>query len=254
MSGALGVGAVQQAAQADRAVLHQQAALDVVDHLGDGDGFLIDVEDGALAQAGEDLLEDADEVDGVGGDLLFHTSDGSFAGGLLAEEVAHAGIGPGGFFDLLFLQQHLRGGLEALVLEQALDQFAAGVFGVGAGDVGRIARQQRLRLDVDEQRGHVDELAGGVDVGLLELVAVVEKLRGEQRDGDVVDVDILLADEVEQEIERAVVDLADGDGEGRLRGFLLGRFLGGGVGLGALGFGWRGDGAGLEGEGLGRGG
>ncbi len=52
------------------------------------------------------------------------------AGGL--EEGRHAGVGPGGFLDLLLLQQHLRGGLEALVLEQALDELAAGVFGVGA--------------------------------------------------------------------------------------------------------------------------
>ena len=46
-----------------------EAAFDVVDHLGDGDGVLVDVEDWAFAQAVEDLLEDADEVDGVGGDL-----------------------------------------------------------------------------------------------------------------------------------------------------------------------------------------
>ena len=69
---------------------------------------------------------------------------------------------------------------------------------------------------MDEQRGHVDELAGGVDVGLLEVVGVVEELAGDAGDGDVVDVDVLLADEVEQEVERAVVDLAYGDGEGGL--------------------------------------
>ena len=136
----------------------------------------------------------------------------------VAAEVLHAGIGPGGLFDLLFLEEHLGGGLEALVLEETLDQFAARVFGVAADDVAGIARKEGLRLDVDQERGHVDELAGGVDVDLLEVLGVVEKLAGDAGDGNVVDVDVLLADEVEQKIERAVVDLADGDGEGRLRG------------------------------------
>ena len=55
----------------------------------------------------------------------------------------------------------------------------------------------------------------------LKLMRVLEELRGDARDGDVVDVDVLLADEVEQKVERAVVDLADGDGERRLRGLLF---------------------------------
>ena len=67
--GALGVGVVQQAAERDGLVLHDQAPLYVVDHLRDGDGLLIDIEHGASAQAAEHLAEDADEVDRVGGDL-----------------------------------------------------------------------------------------------------------------------------------------------------------------------------------------
>ena len=97
---------------------------------------------------------------------------------------------------------------------------------------------------MDEQRGDVDELAGGVDVGVLEVVGVLEELGGDAGDGDVVDVDVLLADEVEQEVEGAVVDLADGDAEGGLRGFV--------AGLVALAFGlggWWGCGGVLEGEG-----
>ena len=160
----------------------------------------------------------------------------------VAAEVLHAGIGPGGLFDLLLLEEHLRGGLEALVLEEALDEFAARVFGFAAEDVGGVAREQGLRLDVDEQRGHVDELAGGVDVDLLEVVGVLEELAGDAGDGDVVDVDVLLADEVEQEVEGAVVDLAYGDGEGRLRGFFL--FLLFVLGAGAFWFGSGGTGLG----------
>ena len=127
------------------------------------------------------------------------------------------GLRPGGLFDLLLLHQHLRRGLEALVLEQPLHQLAPRVFGVAAEDVAGIARQQRLRLDVNQQRGHVDELARRVHVGLLQLMRVVEKLAGDARNRNVVDVDVLLADQVEQQIERPVVDLAHGDRERRLR-------------------------------------
>jgi len=74
--GGLGVGVAKEFAEGDGAVLHEQAAFDVVDHLGDGDGVLIDVEDGALAQTIEDVAKDADEVDGVGSDLLFHIERG----------------------------------------------------------------------------------------------------------------------------------------------------------------------------------
>ena len=116
-----------------------------------------------------------------------------------------------------FCVEHLGGVLEALVLEQALDEFAARIFGFALATLGGRARQQHLALDVDEQRRGVDEVAGDVDVGVLEVLDVGEKLRGDFRDGDVVDVDVLLADEVEQEVEGAVVDLADDDGKGEGR-------------------------------------
>jgi hypothetical protein len=57
------------------------------------------------------------------------------------------GIAQHRFFDLLFLQQHLRRGLEALVLEQPVDQFIARIF-LRVRRSERIARQQHLRLDV----------------------------------------------------------------------------------------------------------
>ena len=106
-----------------------------------------------------------------------------------------------------FCEEHLGGGFEALVLEEALDEFAARVFGFAAGDVAGVAGEKCLRFDVDQERGHVDELAGGVDIGLLQVLGVFEELAGDAGDGNVVDVDVLLADEVEEEIEGAVVDL-----------------------------------------------
>ena len=108
------------------------------------------------------------------------------------------------------------------------------------------AGEERLALDVDEERGHVDEVACGVDVGLLEVMGVVEKLAGDAGDGNVVDVDILLADEVEEEVHGAVVNVAYGDGEGGLGCFFFFPGLGGAFWVG----GWGLDGAGFQGEGL----
>jgi len=74
---------------------------------------------------------------------------------------------------------------------------------LGAGQ--RVGRQQHLRFDQDERGGHVQEICGDVDVQLFELVEVVQILTGDFGDGDVVDVHLLLADQVEQQIERAFV-------------------------------------------------
>ncbi len=98
------------------------------------------------------------------------------------------GGGPRGLFDLLLLEEHLGGGLEALVLEEALDELAARkealdelaarIFGV-AGDVGWVSGQEGLGLDVDEERGHVDELAAESTSVCWRVMGVVEELRGD---------------------------------------------------------------------------
>ena len=141
---------------------------------------------------------------------------------LIVLELAQAGIGPGGGLEHLLLLQHLGGVLEALMLQQPLDQLAArvlgGLFGAGGG-----ARQQHLALDVDEQRGGVDKLAGHVHVAGLELVDVGQKLGRDLGDGNVVDVDVLLADQVQQQVERTVVDLVHDHREGREISFVVPR-------------------------------
>ena len=69
---------------------------------------------------------------------------------------------------------------------------------------------------MDQQRGGVNELAGHVHVSSPELVHVCQKLRRDPRDGNVVDVDGLLADQVQQQIERAIINLAHKNRKGRL--------------------------------------
>src|SRR6202035_1625246 len=82
----------------------------------------------------------------------------------------------------------------------------------GGGE--RVGREEHFGFDVDERGGHVDEFGGDVDVLNFELVEVVEVLRGDFGDLDVVDVHFLLFDEVEQEIEGTFVH-RDGDFVGR---------------------------------------
>ena len=104
---------------------------------------------------------------------------------------------------LLALVQQLGGRLELLVLEQPAHQRVARIF-LLALDAGRRfrPRQQHLRLDVNERRGHHEELAGDVEVELLHQLDRVEVLLRDERDRDVVDVHLVLLDEVQQQIER----------------------------------------------------
>ncbi len=106
--------------------------------------------------------------------------------------------------DLLALVKELRGALEFFVLDQAMHEVRARVFlFLGAGQ--RIGRQQHFRFDVDQRRGHVNEVGRDVHVQLFELVQIFQILARDFGDRDVVDVDFLLLDQIEQQIERAVV-------------------------------------------------
>ncbi len=100
--------------------------------------------------------------------------------------------------------QQLGGGLELLMFEQPPDQRIARVFRVRIVGLRRVgARQQHPALDVNQRRGHHQELAGDVEVELLHQAEVREVLLGDQRDRDVVDVDLILLDQVDEQIERA---------------------------------------------------
>ena len=76
---------------------------------------------GPVPRALQNVAKDAHQVDRVGGDLRLQRAASSF-------ELAHPGIGPGRRFQQLLLLQHLRGVLEALMLQQPLHQLAARIF------------------------------------------------------------------------------------------------------------------------------
>ena len=70
--------------------------------------------------------------------------------------------------------------------------------------VGIRTRKQRARLDVNQRRGHHQELPGHVEVHLFHQLDVAEILLGDERDRDVVDVDLALANQMQEEIERTL--------------------------------------------------
>ena len=95
-----------------------------------------------------------------------------------------------------------------LVLEQAAHQFGARIlprfFTVGP-------RQQHLRLDAQQTRGHLEIICRFVQG---ERADARQELLGDASDGNVVNVELLVADERQQKIERAgeVAQLNDKSG------------------------------------------
>ena len=148
----------------------------------------------------QNFPEDPHQVDGVGRDLLL--------GALFRTKLPHRRIGPGGGFDLLLLQQHLGRVLEALVLQQPLHQLAPRILLLPVGPFRRHARKKHAALDVDQQRSHINEVRRRIHLGLLQALHVGQKLGRDPADGDVVDIDVLLADQVQQQVQRPVVHLA----------------------------------------------
>ncbi len=96
----------------------------------------------------------------------------------------------------------LRGELHLLVFEQAAHEFGARVFGFLAG-IGLLDRQQHARLDLDQHRRHQQIFGREFEIGLAQLVDVAEVLHGDIRHRDVEHVEVLLADQVQQQIQRA---------------------------------------------------
>ena len=125
------------------------------------------------------------------------------------------------------LGEGLRDLLEAAVLEQPLDQLLPRVFLGLAGGLRR-PREQHLGLDVDQQRGLVDVLAGDVEVQLLHEPEIRVELVADRRHRDVGDLHPVELDQVQQQVERPLEDRQmdlPGLGQCRLRAFALRRGL-----------------------------
>ena len=90
--------------------------------------------------------------------------------------------------------------LEALVLEQAGQELRARI-GAFRFLGPALHRDQRARLDPRERCGHHQIFGCNVEVELAHEREVLEVLLGHAGDRDLGDIDLILADEMEQEVE-----------------------------------------------------
>ncbi len=109
----------------------------------------------------------------------------------------------------LALVEFARGILVFFVLNELADQFPSWIGFVlillGAWWL-KIQRKQFAALDVDERCGHDKELPGQFEVEFDGGVDVREKLVGDQFERHIINVDLILANEEKQKIERPLED------------------------------------------------
>src|SRR5512134_522977 len=193
----------EQAVEPDRSVL-PDAIQEERDRVGDREPVHEDLVRLVLRHPLEDVLEGGDEVrQGQLGDHDLVARD------LLGLEIPREHVPP----QDRPVGEPGRGLLEFLVLDQAPGELGAHDLRVFLRLQLRVgARQQRLRLHVDQGRGHHKELARDVEIERLQRFEVREVLLRDPRDRDVVDVELVLADQVQQEVERPLEDFqADRD-------------------------------------------
>lgn len=99
-------------------------------------------------------------------------------------------------YEILVVQDHGQF-LDPPKGQKSLDQFLSGIslFCFGAW-------KQHFRLELQEPRRHPEKLAGHIEVELLHGADVLVVLIADVEDGDIVDRDLVLADEVQQQVER----------------------------------------------------
>ena len=99
------------------------------------------------------------------------------------------------------------GVLEFFVFDELADEFPARVFlldGLLAAGGLVFGREQAAAFQVNQVRRHGDEVARAVEVGLRDGGEVVEVLADEPFQGQVVKLDLLLAHEVQKQVERTL--------------------------------------------------
>ena len=126
---------------------------------------------------------------------------------ILARDVGETRVGPlplRGPHLLAFVKQP-GGRFVPLVLEQPPHQDVARILLVAVDAGSRLGpRQQHSGLDVNQRGRHHQEVAGDVEIQLLQQVNRIEILLRDEHDRDVVDVQLVLPDQVQEQIERAV--------------------------------------------------
>jgi len=101
--------------------------------------------------------------------------------------------------------------LDALILDELLDERPAGVmpFVCGGDFLFRAAfdREEHAALDVHERRGHDEEVTRELEIILLLCAQDLEVLLRDLLNRDVVDIDLVLADQEQEQVQRAFEDI-----------------------------------------------
>src|SRR6185312_6521306 len=118
------------------------------------------------------------------------------------------GARPARLFQLLPFVQLRRRLLELLVFEQPLHQLLARVHRLLARQDG-IGGEHHFALDLYQGGGDHQELGRHLHVQLAQRGEIVQVLGGDGRNRDVVNVNIATADEVQQQVKRSLVELAN---------------------------------------------
>ena len=69
-----------------------------------------------------------------------------------------------------------------------------------------IARQKHAGLDMDQGGGHHQKFPGDLEIQLFHEFQGRQILTGDIRDGDIVDIQLVLPDQVQQKVHRAFED------------------------------------------------
>ena len=100
------------------------------------------------------------------------------------------------------LPQLLGGQLHLLVFQQAAHQLGARVFGFLAVLL-LLGRQQHARFDLDEHGGHQQVFGRQLQIAATHLIDIGHVLARDVQHGNVEDVEVLLADQIEQQVQWA---------------------------------------------------
>ena len=106
------------------------------------------------------------------------------------------------------------------MLKQPVDQFVPRIV-LFISLRQRIARQQHLRFNVNKYGSHVNKISSHVNVQLANLFDVGQILRRDAGNRDIVNVDVLLADQVQQQVKRTFVNISDRNRKRRIALFLF---------------------------------
>ncbi|OQC72612.1 MAG: hypothetical protein BWX45_00855 [Deltaproteobacteria bacterium ADurb.Bin002] len=98
--------------------------------------------------------------------------------------------------------QQVGGFLEGLVLQKLADQLRARVVFQFFGRRLLRNRQQQAGLDVNQRGGHHQIFACQIQIKRLDEVQIIQVLTGDERDGNVINIDLIFFDQIQKQIQR----------------------------------------------------